>query len=250
MEGKNQKGLFAVGKFRFENEHVEKWVDINLGGNVDYDYNVEMTGITPLNTTEGLLKFTFQIELLPDKGKVSFNGDCYLFSNNLKALIMVLKADENSIIRKKNQAFMRALNKLLLRRCLDHAKSIGEKEGVHFPSYEYALQQFGIDKISFSKGKKDLLKLKNNKLVTGHELKERGGEYKYKHLATFPRPVILRNIRFKGILYDEIIFNKAMVYSEEKVPPTCLHQPEIYKVSILEYDPENKSTKLFVRKRK
>jgi len=165
MEGKNQKGLFSVGKFRFENEQVEKWVDINLGGSVDYDYEVKMRGITPLNPTEGLLKFTFQIELLPDKGKISFNGDCYLFSNNLKALIMVLKGDENSIIRKKNQMFMKALTKLLLRRCLDHAKNIGEKEGVHFPSYEYALQQFGIDKISFNNTEKKILSLKGDSLV-------------------------------------------------------------------------------------
>ena len=78
---------------------------------------------------------------------------------------MVLKADENSIIRKKNQAFMKALNKLLLRRCLDYSKEIGEIEGIHFPSYEYALQQLGIDKISFKKEKKDVMKLKNNKLV-------------------------------------------------------------------------------------
>ena len=165
MEGKNQKSLFSVGKFRFEEEQVEKWVNSGSSINIDYDWRLEETGVVPLNPTEGLLRFTFQIELLPDIGKISFNGDCYLLSNKMKALIMVLKADENSIIRKKNQAFMKALNKLLLRRCLDHAKHIGEKEGIHFPSYEYALQQFGIDKISFNNTKKKILSLKGDSLV-------------------------------------------------------------------------------------
>ncbi|KKL49637.1 hypothetical protein LCGC14_2313550, partial [marine sediment metagenome] len=166
MGRKNQKGLFAVRKFRFENEQVENWVNLGSSINTDYEYELKPTGIIPLNPTEGLLKFIFQIELLPDKGKISFNGDCYLFSNNLKALIMVLKADENSIIKKKNQAFMKALNKLLLRRCLDHAKKIGEKEGVHFPSYESILQQWGIEHISFNNTEKKILSLKGDSLVS------------------------------------------------------------------------------------
>ena len=250
MEGEKKKGLFRVGKFRFENEHVEKWVNLGSSINTDYEYELRPTGITPLNPTEGLLKFTFEIELLPDKGKISFNGDCYLFSNNLKALIMILKADENSIIRKKNQAFMKALCKLLLRRCLDHAKNVGEKEGIHFPNYEYVLQQWGIEHISFKNEEKKILSLKGDSLIPKHKLKTKLGKYKYKHLATFPKPIILRNIRFKGILYDKIIFDRAMVYSEEKLPPTCLHQPDVYKISIIEYNPKNKSTKLFVMKRK
>ena len=165
IEGKNQKGLFQVGKFRFENEKIEAWVDINLGGNMDYDYKTEKTGITPLNPNEALLSFEFKLELLPNTGKITFSGDCLLISPRVKILIMILKAKKDSVIRNKNQAFMIALNKLLARRCLDHAKIIGEKEGVHFHNYEDALHQFGLDKISFNNPEKKILSLKGDSLV-------------------------------------------------------------------------------------
>ncbi len=165
MKGKNQKGLFQVGKFRFENEQVERWVDVNLGGNVEYDYETKKTGITPLNPNEALITFEFRLELLPNTGRVTFSGDCLLISPRLKILIMVLKAKKDSEMRRRNQAFMIALNKLLSRRCLDHAKKIGEKEGVHFHGYEYALQQFGMDKISFNNSEKKILSLKGDSLV-------------------------------------------------------------------------------------
>lgn len=158
MEGESKKVRWAVGKFRFEDEHVEKWVKIGSSINTEYSYNLETPIIVPLNPTEGLLKFTFQLELLPDKGKISFNGDCYLFSSILKPLIMVLSSDKNSIIRKKNKAFLDLLKKFLLKRCLDHAKRIGEKDGIHFNSYKFVLQHYGIEHISFDNKEKKIIR--------------------------------------------------------------------------------------------
>ena len=56
---------FNVAKFRFENEKVIRWVDLNKSMNVEYEYQVETTGITPYNSTEGLLSFKFELKILP-----------------------------------------------------------------------------------------------------------------------------------------------------------------------------------------
>lgn len=165
MEGKRLKGFFQLGKFRFENEHIEKWVDINLMGRMEYDYEVRKTNIILLNPNEALLKFEFRLELLPNTAGITFGGDCLLISPKVKIFILILKAKKNSKIRNKNQLFMKALNKLILRRCLDYAKRIGEKEGIQFHDYEYTLQLFGIDKIDFNNPKKKVLFLKGDSLV-------------------------------------------------------------------------------------
>lgn len=133
--------------------------------NVEYEYQVETTGITPYNLTEGLLSFKFELEILPDIGKIEFNGDCILFSNVLKSLVMILKADKNTLLWKKNQDFINGLHKFLLRRCLDYSKKIGEKEGIHFHSYELILKEEGLEHISFNREEKKILSLKENKLI-------------------------------------------------------------------------------------
>lgn len=165
MEKKEKKALFQVGKFRFENEHIEKWVDIKVVRYLECVFEIKKTNITPLNPKEALLSFNFNLELLPNTARITFKGDCLLISPKVKILILILKAKKNSKIRNRNQPFMKALNKLLLRRCMDHAKEIGEKKGIRFENYENILQDFGIDKISFNNPKKKTFSLKGDSLV-------------------------------------------------------------------------------------
>lgn len=159
------KGFFQLGKFRFVNEQIEKWVDINVMGYVECVYEIKKTNLTPLNPKKALLTFEFKLEILPNTAKITFIGDCLLISPKMPILLRILKAKKGSLIRNKNQLFLKALNKLLLRRCMDYAKKIGDKEGIRFQDYEKILQEFGIDQISFDNPKKKVLTLKGDSLV-------------------------------------------------------------------------------------
>ena len=171
-KGKYRKGLFNVSNFRFENEKVEKWVNLGVAISTDYDFRIKKTGFAPHSQHEGLLSFEFELELLPDIGKITFNGDCIFFSPLLETCIMIIKADKKSVLRKKNKVFMIALNNLLRRRCLDHAKEIGEKEGLHFDNYDLFLEELGLEHIIFKKGvdQQQILHLEGDKLKPSQNL--------------------------------------------------------------------------------
>lgn len=149
---KSKQGFFKVDKFRFENEKVEQWVNLGSAVNTEYESEIKKTGITPLNQSEALLRFDFRLELLPDIGKITFNGDCILTTSSLRNTIIILKAKEDSIIRKKNKAFMTYLNNLLRKNCFEYAKELGEKEGMHFDKWDLFLQELGLDKYHLEKG--------------------------------------------------------------------------------------------------
>ena len=144
ITGEEKRELFGIGKFRFENEQVNRWVE--LGGNIEYRYETRKTGITLLNQTEGLLSFTFHLEVNPE-GEVKFSGDCMLFSPILKYLIQILKAKKDTEIRTKNQEFITALNKVLLKRCLDRSKEICEKEEFNLVGLETLICELGLENI-------------------------------------------------------------------------------------------------------
>jgi hypothetical protein len=145
LEGNEEEIMLGVGKFRFENEQITNWV--NTGGNIEYRYEVRKTGISLLNQNEGLLSFTFHLEINPI-GEIKFNGDCILFSTILQYLIEILKAKKESEIRKRNEAFVKTLNKLLLKGCLDHSKEISEREGFNLVGFETLYSNWGLDNIS------------------------------------------------------------------------------------------------------
>lgn len=167
-----------VKHFRFENEKITPWVNQSKG-NVEYSHYLETPGITPNNKLEGLLSFNFRLEILPDIGEISFSGDCILESSNLKTIIMVLKSPENSKLKIKNRPILEVINKLLLRRLLDHSKEIGEKEGIRFHSYELVLKNLGLEHISFKKDREpQILTLQENKLIpkqNRHQIKNFAG---------------------------------------------------------------------------
>lgn len=146
LEGNEEEVILGVGKFRFENEQINNWV--NTGGNIEYHYEVRKTGIDVINQNQGLLQFMFHLEINPI-GEIKFNGTCILFSTILQYLIEILKARKESEIRKKNEAFVKTLNKLLLKGCLDHSKEISEREGFNLVNFETLYSNFGLDNISF-----------------------------------------------------------------------------------------------------
>ena len=148
LEGREEEVMLGVGKFRFENEQINNWV--NTGGNIEYHYEVRKTWIDPINQNQGLLLFTFHLEIHP-VGEIKFNGACILFSTILQYLIQILKAKKGSEIRKRNEAFMKKLNKLLLKGCLDHSKEISDREGFKLVGFETLYNNLGLDNISFSK---------------------------------------------------------------------------------------------------
>ncbi|MFX1502030.1 MAG: hypothetical protein ACFFDH_13790 [Promethearchaeota archaeon] len=181
-EVRPKQGFFKVDNFRFENEKVEHWVNLGNVLNTEYDFEIRKTGITPLNQNEALLRFDFRLELLPDIGKITFNGDCILYSSLLKTCIMILKAKEDSLIQKKNKAFMTYLNDQLRKNCFEYAKELGEKEGMHFDKWDLFLHELGLDQITFKKGKEQVLQLKKDKRVLKvdpHDIKNFGGFKKF-----------------------------------------------------------------------
>ena len=253
-KSREKKGSFNIRKFRFDNEQINSWV--NTGGNIEYYYEVKKTNIVPLNQNEGLLSFTFRLEEKPI-GEIKFNGDCILTSPTLKNHILILIAKKNSEIRKKNQSFMKILNKTLLAVCLDHSKKTSEKEGFNLIGFDTLLSNLGLENISFKDQDNKIFELKGDKLIEkksigniNNKIKERSEKNYIKHTAHYPKPVNLKNLTINGVFYRKIVFKDVIVHSKEKVPPNCLSLPKIYKVSILEYNPKKMTAKLFVEKRK
>lgn len=179
-ENGTTKTLFNVGKFRFEKKEVNKWMDV--GGNIEYHYETRKTGIIPLNQHEGLLTFEFRLEITPI-GEIKFQGDCILFSPILKDLIIILKSKKDSKIRRRNEIFMNALNKLLLKRCLNYAKELGEEEGIQFHNFEFLLSQLGLENISFKNEEKKILTLEGDQLIPKKEINNK--KPKIKNFAGF-----------------------------------------------------------------
>jgi len=253
-KSREKKGLFNIRKFRFDNEQINSWV--NTGGNIEYYYEVKKTNILPLNQNEGLLSFTFRLEVNPI-GEIKFNGDCVLTSPILKNHIQILMAKKDSEIRKRNQSFMKILNKFLLARCLAHSKKTSEKEGFNLIGFDTLLSKLGLENISFKDQDNKILELKGDKLIEkksvgniNDKIKERSEKNYIKHTAHYPKSVNLKNLTINGVFYRKIVFKNAIVFSKEAVPPNCLSLPKIYKVSILEYDPKKRTIKLFIKKRK
>lgn len=163
MEGMNKNTGIQIGKFIFSNIKTEKWMDTR-SNDVEYHFERKITGITPINPGEALLRFEFFVKIEPI-GKISFQGECILFSPSIKPIVMILNAKENSPLRKNNKQLVKVLYKLLLSRCFKEAKKIGELEGINFHNYDMMRNKLGLENISFKKGKKPSLKLQKNKLV-------------------------------------------------------------------------------------
>lgn len=133
---------FRVKNFNFSDEKITNWVDSRVTKQVEYEHDLRTTIFTPINPTEGLLKLNFKLQILPDIGEVKFNGVCIVESSFMKEIIHIMKT-------KGNKPFYDALNKLLLRRCFDHSKLIGEKNGMHFHSFDIVLRKYELDKVHF-----------------------------------------------------------------------------------------------------
>lgn len=163
--------LFLVKDFKFENEVILPQVDNRTRRRVGYDYTMDPTNILILNNMEGLLHFTFKLKMLPNICQIKFEGDCILYTRHIKTMVLILKSKENTELRIKNKPLIKALSKLLSRRCLDYAKEIGEKENIRFPNYERILERFGMDKITFKNltskdvDTRPILKLMKDKLI-------------------------------------------------------------------------------------
>lgn len=157
------------------------------------------------------------LELLPDIGKITFNGDCILYSSLLKVCIMILNADKNSVVREKNKVFIVSLNNLLRRRCLDYAKEIGEKEGIHFDKYDLFLQQLGLEHITFKKGteQKQVLQLEGDKLKPKRELLDIKSFTEIKEPIYYNEKIIPG--RHSGRSYDNATFNINSTLKQLKI---------------------------------
>lgn len=167
MEGMNKDTGLQVGKFVFSNIKIERWMDTK-SNNVEYHFERKLLSITLINPREALLRFEFFIEVDPI-GKISFQGECILFSPTIKSIVMILKANQDSQLRRNNQQLITTLNKLLLARCFEEAKKIGEQEGIIFHGYETMLNQLGVENISYKKGENPFLYLQDDKLVLKKE---------------------------------------------------------------------------------
>ncbi|KKN12417.1 hypothetical protein LCGC14_1016720 [marine sediment metagenome] len=158
--------LFLVRSFKFTNKKVTAWVDSKLQGNIDYDHRMPITNIIRLNKIEARVFFTFELKILPDICHIKFRGNCILYSILLSNLLEILGSKEGSKLRKNNSNVFKTINKLLLRRCIDYAKEIGEEKNIRFPNYDHFLEYYDIDKIIFKKkDNKPILNLKDGKLI-------------------------------------------------------------------------------------
>lgn len=157
---------FLIKDFRFENENFTVWVDSKTTKDKDYNHKLELTGVTPLNQLETLIQFKFDLEILPDIGEIHFNGDCILYSKLAFYIARILTSNVSKQIKEKNKHIEEGIIMLILRRCFDYSKEIGDKNNIRFPNYELLLKNYGIDKITYTDDKNRLpLELKKDKLI-------------------------------------------------------------------------------------
>ncbi len=142
--------FIRLKNFVFINPKVNVWMD-NPKPNVEYNYTLQTKNLVYLNSKEAFGFFDFKLEILPDVGKIEFSGRCTLEFPFITQLMMVLRMDVPEEVKQKNKPARDIFKKLVLRRCMDYSKDIGEKAGMIFHSYENFLEQTGLDKIQYHK---------------------------------------------------------------------------------------------------
>ncbi len=156
---KEKKAQFRVKNFNFFNEAATPWVDQRGNNKIEYDYKLRLLRLSKVNPTEALLRFKFKLQILPDVGEIKFHGECIVESTTIKYLVYIMKDSTPKQVKEKNQPFKDALISLVRKRCFEHAKDIGEKENIRFPSFEYLQEQ-----LNFKNKKKTLHIVSENKL--------------------------------------------------------------------------------------